>query len=180
MSARRCWGWPVQLLNCIRFIFLVLSGMAKKPCRICGSNDRFPSGGCRPCAKRRAKTPEERRAYQKGWYSNNKEKNLARTKRWLERNPLKRKDINRQKDVKRRATDGKIPDNIHERLFAEQMGICRCCGDMLGDNYHLDHIMPIALGGTNDESNLQLLRAECNIKKAAMHPDEWYEKLVRK
>jgi len=147
--------------------------MAKKPCRICGSEDRFPSGPCKPCAKRRAKTPDQRREYQRQWYAENKEKHNARIRRWIENNPARNRDNNRRKDHRKRDVYGVIPKDIHERLFAEQMGICICCGDRLGDDYHLDHIMPIALGGTNDERNLQLLRAECNIKKGAMHPDDW-------
>jgi CRISPR/Cas system Type II protein with McrA/HNH and RuvC-like nuclease domain len=147
--------------------------MTSKPCRVCQSEDRFPSGSCRPCAKRRALSPDERREYQRKWYAKNKEKHNERRNRWLNSSPAKKRDINRQKDHKKRMAPGKISKGINERLFAEQMGVCTCCGDMLGNNYHLDHIMPIALGGTNEDQNLQLLRAECNMKKGAKHPDEW-------
>ena len=150
-----------------------------KPCRACGSEDRFPSGPCRTCAKRRALKPEQRREYQRKWYSENKQKNHDRVKRWLKKNPMKNREINRAKDHKKRGVSGKIPKYIYARLFAEQMGVCVCCGDMLGDDYHLDHIMPIALGGTNDESNLQLLKADCNMRKGAMHPDEWRKIIQR-
>lgn len=150
------------------------------PCGICGGVDRFPSGGCRPCAKRRYKSPDERREYQRKWYAENKDKHNERIKRWLNSHPAKRRDINRQKDHKKRMVAGKISKGIHGRLFAEQMGVCRCCGNMLGNDYHLDHIMPIALGGTNDDQNLQLLRAECNMKKRAMHPRDWEKFLAQK
>lgn len=153
--------------------------MANKPCRICGSEDRFPSGPCRPCAKRRALTPEQRREYQRQWYAENKEKNHARIRRWIEKNPDKNRAVNTRKHHKKRGVAGEISKDIYPRLFAEQMGICVCCGDMLGDDYHLDHIMPITLGGTNDESNLQLLKAECNIRKSAKHPDEWRKTIAR-
>lgn len=154
--------------------------MTSKPCRICKSEDRFPSGPCRPCAKRRALTADARREYQRKWYAGNKEKHNDRRSRWLNSSPTKKRDINRQKDHKKRKAAGKISKGINERLFAEQMGVCACCGDMLGNNYHLDHIMPIALGGTNEDQNLQLLRAECNMKKGAKHPDEWRKILAQK
>ena len=35
---------------------------------------------------------------------------------------------------------------------------------------HLDHIMPLALGGSNTDDNIQLLRARCNLQKRAKHP----------
>ena len=33
--------------------------------------------------------------------------------------------------------------------------------------------MPLALGGLNEDSNMQLLTARCNLQKSAAHPDEY-------
>ena len=65
--------------------------------------------------------------------------------------------INRQRDFKQKCIDYKG-------------GKCVCCGHPLSDNYHLDHIVPIALGGANEDWNIQLLRGECNLQKHAKHP----------
>ena len=43
--------------------------------------------------------------------------------------------------------------------------------------YHVDHRMPLVLGGTNNPENLQLLCPTCNLCKNATHPDE-YEKRI--
>jgi 5-methylcytosine-specific restriction endonuclease McrA len=75
---------------------------------------------------------------------------------------------------------GKLSQDIEMRLFAAQNGLCVCCGCNLGNNYHVDHIMPLALGGTNTDDNVQLLRAECNMRKAAKHPDKWRKILAQK
>lgn len=57
------------------------------------------------------------------------------------------------------------------RLMAEQEGKCAMCHLAFGDNgYHVDHFIPLALGGTNDASNIKLLHPTCNLKKGAQHP----------
>jgi 5-methylcytosine-specific restriction endonuclease McrA len=45
----------------------------------------------------------------------------------------------------------------------------------LGDNYHLDHIVPLAIGGTNTDDNIQLLRQKCNQQKSAKHPIDFMQ-----
>ena len=63
-------------------------------------------------------------------------------------------------------------------VMAEQDCTCPCCGiDLIAHgNYHLDHIMPLALGGTNDYWNAQFLCAECNLGKSAENPYIWAER----
>lgn len=58
-----------------------------------------------------------------------------------------------------------------------QEGKCNSCFSYLviegKNNYHVDHIMPLVLGGSNWPDNLQLLCPRCNMKKGSKHPDEW-------
>ena len=154
--------------------------MASKPCRICGSTDRFPSGPCRPCVKAKALTGDARREYQRAWYAKNKDKHSERIRRHRAKNHAKVREAERQKENARRGAIGKLSKGIESDLFRSQSGLCVCCDRPLGSNYHLDHIMPLALGGTNTDDNVQLLRAECNLRKGAMHPDEWRKNLLHK
>lgn len=39
----------------------------------------------------------------------------------------------------------------------------------------MDHILPLALGGTNVDENIQLLRKRCNLQKCAMHPVDFMQ-----
>lgn len=88
-----------------------------------------------------------------------------------QRNP----EANKMGSFRRRArkAGGKLSKGLTQRLYAQQNGLCACCGQPLGEKYHLDHIMPLALGGLNEDSNMQLLTARCNLQKSAAHPDEY-------
>ena len=73
------------------------------------------------------------------------------------------------------AVGGKLSKGLTEKLYKLQRGKCACCGKLLGDNYHLDHRMPIALGGANEDWNIQLLRSTCNHEKHAKHPIDFMQ-----
>lgn len=55
-------------------------------------------------------------------------------------------------------------------MFRLQKGMCMTCGESIANGYQIDHVMPLALGGANDRSNLQLLCRKCNQSKGAKHP----------
>lgn len=57
------------------------------------------------------------------------------------------------------------------KLFVLQKGKCTWCLKSLGDvKPHVDHKVPLALGGSNNKSNLQLLHKKCNLSKSAKDP----------
>ena len=89
---------------------------------------------------------------------------------WRSRNP----EANRLKEhgrrAKKRAVGGKLSKGLAKRLFVLQRGLCPCCRQPLGGDYHMDHIVPLALGGANVDANMQLLRSICNQQKNAKHP----------
>ena len=54
-------------------------------------------------------------------------------------------------------------------LFLEGNGSCASCNTKIaaGQAWDIDHILPIALGGTNEANNLQLLCRACHRSKTA-------------
>ena len=95
--------------------------------------------------------------------------------RWVAKNKeaVRARWHNRQ--AKKRASGGKLSSGLSDKLIKLQRGKCACCGLPLGDDYHLDHIVPIALGGANEDWNIQLLRAICNLQKSAKHPVDFMQ-----
>lgn len=49
---------------------------------------------------------------------------------------------------------------------------CRYCGATDGP-FHIDHVHPVALGGSNDPANLVKACAECNLSKGSKTLGEW-------
>ena len=106
----------------------------------------------------------------KARYAANPEKFKAYNAAWSQANPEIRRVINQNRRAKKQASGGKISSGLSATLFKLQKGMCPCCAQPLGDNYHLDHKTPLALGGSNSDENMQLLRATCNLQKGAMEP----------
>lgn len=108
-------------------------------------------------------------------YKTNPQKYNFASAKWAKDNPLKVRVHIENRRAKARAAGGKLSRNIVVNLLKLQCGKCACCGRLLGDDFHLDHIMPLALGGANADSNMQLLRATCNQQKHAKHPIDFMQ-----
>jgi len=54
-------------------------------------------------------------------------------------------------------------------LFLKRKGICTACAQKIeaGKAWDIDHILPLALGGTNEPDNLQILCRSCHKTKTA-------------
>ena len=66
---------------------------------------------------------------------------------------------------RRRATAGSyLSTDTVEELKAEYGGYCPYCNQKIDDG-HIDHIVPIASGGTNDRNNLVYVCSTCNYEK---------------
>lgn len=166
-----------------------------KPCIKCGSTERYSREQCAPCsranaAKWRSENPEKAKAKDARDYAKNAEKVKARTAKWyaehheiaLERarkshaaHPELRRLHENNRRARKLAIGGRLSKGLAEKLFKLQRGKCACgCGKPL-DKYHLDHRMPLSLGGVNEDYNMQLLTATCNNQKKAKHPIDFMQ-----
>lgn len=82
------------------------------------------------------------------------------------------------KDRKRKA-EGRMSNGIVDRLLKLQKSKCPVCKELLvldGDmKFHIDHIVPLAKGGSNHDENIQLLCRDCNQEKNAIDPVEFMQ-----
>ena len=68
---------------------------------------------------------------------------------------------------------GNVSAGIKRRLWSSQGQKCAhpWCGKKVSlRQSHLDHIIPLGLGGLHDDDNFQVLCAPCNQSKSATHP----------
>lgn len=70
---------------------------------------------------------------------------------------------------------GRLPRGTISRIGASQRWRCAACATNVRVGYHVDHIMPLALGGEHAPGNLQLLCGPCNVRKWAKHPIDFMQ-----
>ncbi len=60
----------------------------------------------------------------------------------------------------------RIPPEVRKYVFERDSYQCKGCGKtQLETELNIDHIIPLATGGSNDISNLQTLCRTCNQQK---------------
>ena len=103
----------------------------------------------------------------------NKENQRISTLRWRLANP----HMNRiyKQNRKAREAGGKLSVDLPNRLQQLQKNQCACCKQSLKSGYHLDHVIALAKGGENIDSNIQLLCKMCNCKKSTKHPVDFMQ-----
>jgi 5-methylcytosine-specific restriction endonuclease McrA len=66
----------------------------------------------------------------------------------------------------RKAVTRKVKQAVYAKM--QSIGnVCPLCGQPILpiDKVHIDHILPVRFGGTNDPSNLQVVHEICNLTK---------------
>lgn len=130
-------------------------------------------------AKYREKHRERLIAYSRRHYANNKERHLAYSRMWVAANREKRKEISLAYAHRRRArmlqSGGSFTPAQIRDLHKKQKGKCAICRDKLKRNFHRDHIVPLARGGSNLIHNIQLLCKACNLRKNAKDPIDFMQ-----
>lgn len=119
----------------------------------------------------RADNQEEVKAYNAQWRADNPDYRA----KYRADNPEGFRIYSHNRRARERDVGGKLSAGLVARLFTLQRGKCACCKTPLGDNYHRDHYIPLALDGPNEDRNMQLLCVPCNLQKGAKHPIDFMQ-----
>lgn len=116
--------------------------------------------------------PELRKQLTKEWRANNAEQFKAKQKEWWNNNPAKASEYNNAYRARKRGNGGKHTAADIADILKMQFGKCAVCRTKL-EKYHVDHIISLRHGGSNDRSNLQILCQRCNNSKSCKDPIEF-------
>lgn len=95
---------------------------------------------------------------------------IERNKAKQDESISKRRAQSQNMRAKQLRAEGLLSHDLLDRLYKLQKGKCPCCKRALGKDFHMDHIVALANGGTNTDNNIQLLRDRCNLTKSTMDP----------
>jgi 5-methylcytosine-specific restriction endonuclease McrA len=98
---------------------------------------------------------------------------LERARQYKKENRLQATAIERTRRARFRGSEGFHTATEITGLLQKQKCKCANCKVSLKAGYHADHIMPLARGGSNWISNIQLLCPACNMRKSAKDPMRW-------
>ena len=78
--------------------------------------------------------------------------------------------------VERKVFSMEMRNNVYEKT----KGKCALCGKFVRfDLFTIDHIIPLAKGGTNDIENLQCTCKHCNAMKQDFSEKEFLDKMIK-
>ena len=165
-----------------------------KFCKKCGVDSaRYTDGRCKACTLARhaqwaVQNRDRRNATSRKWNASNTEKKRELNEQYRQANQQainkKRKQRRKQdpsmervkaavRRARKRESGGQLSKNIVQQLLNRQNGLCTCCGNPLNGKYHLDHIVPLSLGGADTDANVQLLLPKCNLQKHKSTPEKF-------
>jgi 5-methylcytosine-specific restriction endonuclease McrA len=134
---------------------------------------------------------DDLKAYMNSYYRSRRDEFVQRAREWKKANPEKARASNaasvkrnidavRARTRNRRAalrTAGSHSAADVRAIYSKQKGKCAYCRRSVGRSYHVDHVMPIKLGGENYRTNLQITCPECNVRKGASHPIDFAQSI---
>ena len=105
----------------------------------------------------------------------NSAKSYLKTKEWRKNNVDKCRIHEKDRRSRKIGNGGTHTVKEINELLIKQNYKCLNCNTCIQSpsSRHLDHILPLILGGTNNKSNLQWLCKQCNLRKKDKHPIDW-------
>lgn len=145
------------------------------------STEEFKARDSARGRQRRAEQGEHINALRRKWYAERKTELLPirrkQHKAWRASNPEAVRAIHQRRRARQRSAEGTFTADDLTKLLKVQKRCCYWCGKRVTKKYHVDHVIPLVRGGSNDPSNLVIACPSCNLSKRDRLPHEWGDKL---
>lgn len=142
-------------------------------------NKNNPEKSALSVKKSRSKHKIKRAEYNRGWRAKNPERVREHTRRdALKRDPIARRANEAKRRAAKKQSNGSYTSNDVELQRLSQKGLCWHCGKPVGDEYHIDHLIPLSRGGSNNPRNIVISCPHCNLSKHDKFPHEWNGRLL--
>jgi 5-methylcytosine-specific restriction endonuclease McrA len=132
-------------------------------------------------AERRAKyaaNAEAARERVRKYRADNPDAARESVKRYSQANPQATNVRASRRRARKRNNGGRhtVADVLNR--LAQQGGLCWWCAQPVGDDYHADHIIPLAEGGSDGPENICIACPTCNQVKGAKMPLQFAGRLL--
>lgn len=132
-----------------------------------------PTFNAQSCSAYYYRHREKRQAKQREYRANNPEKVRESNVKYRLTNYEAVRARENAKNARRYAAEGThTAADILEKLINQQR-LCYWRKEALSEKYHVDHVIPLARGGSNWPDNIVISCAPCNQRKGCKMPDEW-------
>ena len=123
-----------------------------------------------------AENAERERAKRAAYRATHLEESRRLDREYYARNRDKFRVLNNRRRMRERGRGSHSASDIREQRL-RQKGRCYWCGEKTGPDYHVDHVIPIARGGSNGPDNLVIACPTCNLSKGSKLPHEFADRL---
>lgn len=121
-------------------------------------------------AQWRSEHRDELRAYFRRYHREHAERIAARSRDYYQREKDKYRTYSRNRKARKKAATGWHSAQDVAAQNERQRHRCYWCGASTRTGFHVDHIVPLKLGGTNWPDNIVIACPRCNLSKGAKHP----------
>lgn len=123
--------------------------------------------------------PEMRRAISKRYKENNLENVRRMSRDWNRRNPESVKRSKALRRARQYGIEGAFTrEDVAKQMQAQKQRCHWCSAKIKASNYHVDHRIPLARGGSNGAENIVISCPSCNLSKNARMPWEFNGRLL--
>ncbi len=135
---------------------------------------------CKACHRVQAQrwriaNPEKATARGRAWERANPEKRKASCKAYRDANPEKESANRQNRRARLRNAQGSFTFKEWRAKVEQYKGRCHWCGKKIKGALHADHLIALAVGGSNGIGNIVPACAACNLRKSSKMPWDFME-----